>query len=120
MKEKLTLDERIALTAKRHGLRVTWQQLKYGFKRAAIECDSYEEMYAVEKIFKNQGGVSISSWHCSDGGFFEGRVYVMGAEDHAELERQRSEELARVEAWWQRYHVADAETRRLMACGAIQ
>lgn len=28
-------------------------------------------------------------------------------------------EKARLENWWMRYHKADAETRRLMACGAI-
>lgn len=119
MKREMSGDERIALTAKRHGLIVMWQQLKFGFKRAAFDCGSYEEMYAVEKIFGGMNGVSVHSWHCSDGGFFEGRVYAMDAADHAELERLSAEESARIEDWWQRYHVADEETRRLMACGAI-
>ena len=53
------------------------------------------------------------------GGVFEGVVYAMDAADKAELDRICNEERARVEDWWQRYHVADDETRRLMACGAI-
>lgn len=119
MKKGLAFDERIALMSKRHGLSVVWQQLKFGFKRAAFDCDSYEEMYAVENILERMDGVFVHRWHCADGGFFEGRVYAMDAADHAELERLSSEESTRIEDWWQRYHVADEETRRLMACGAI-
>ena len=58
-------------------------------------------------------------WYCAEGGVFEGSVYAMDAADHAELVRLMNEEAARLEDWWQRYHVADEETRRLMACGAI-
>lgn len=119
MKKGLAFDERIALMSKRHGLSVMWQQLKFGFKRAAFDCNSYEEMYAVENILERMDGVFVHRWHCADGGFFEGRVYAMDAADHAELERLFNEESARIENWWQRYHAADEETRRLMACGAI-
>lgn len=119
MEKKLTFDERIALRMQRFGLTARWQQLKYGFKRAVIDCGSYEEMYAVEKVLKGMDGVFIHRWHCSEGGYFEGHVYAMDAADNAELERLSAEASARIEDWWQRYHVADEETRRLMACGAI-
>jgi len=42
--------------------------------------------------------------------------------DTAEAERLNAAsaaEQARLDAWWMRYHNGDAETRRLMACGAI-
>ena len=119
MKKDLTFDERIALRAKRFGLTVKWQQLKFGFKRAVFDCGSYEEMYAIEKIVDGMPDTHCHRWHCSDGGYFEGRVYAMDAADNAELERLLAEESAHIEDWWQRYHVADDETRRLMACGAI-
>lgn len=119
MRKELNFDERIALLAKRNGLTVTWQQLKYGLKRAAFDCDSYEEMYAVENLLQRMGGAVLEHWYCGEG-IFEGRVYAMDAADYAELQKQQREDPARLENWWQRYHDADAETRRLMACGAIE
>lgn len=44
MGKKRTFDERIVMRAKKYGLKVLWQQLKFGFKRAVFDCDSYEEM----------------------------------------------------------------------------
>ena len=119
MKKELTFDERIALKTKRYGLTPRWQQLKYGFKRAVFDCDSFEEMYAVEKIVQSIEDAHCDRWYCAEGGVFEGSVYAMDAADHAELKRLMNEGSARLEDWWQRYHVADEETRRLMACGAI-
>lgn len=119
MGKKLTVDERIVMRAKKYGLKVLWQQLKFGFKRAAFDCDSYEEMYAIEGILEGIPNVHCHHWSCSAGGVVEGRVYAMDSADHAELERLMNEESARIEDWWQRYHAADEETRRLMACGAI-
>lgn len=119
MKKELTFDERIALKAKQYGLIPKWQQLKYGFKRAVFDCDSFDEMHAIEKIVQRMGDVHCDRWYCAAGGVFEGCVYAMDAADYAELSRLMDEESARLEDWWQRYHVADEETRRLMACGAI-
>lgn len=44
----------------------------------------------------------------------------MDAAAHDELMQKVREANRRVNEWWERYHVADAETRRLMACGAIE
>ena len=118
MKRKPTFDERVVLMAKKYGLNVKWQQLKYGFKRAAFTCGSYEEMYAIESLFTRMKDVVCEQWCCSLGEF-DGRVYVMDAADHEELENQCAAERMRVEDWWERYHDADEETRRLMACGVI-
>ena len=54
MKQKLTFNERMILIAKKYSLALKWQQLKYGFSRAVIDCGSYEEMYA-RKIVDEQG-----------------------------------------------------------------
>lgn len=119
MKQKLKFNERMILIAKKYSLALKWQQLKYGFSRAVIDCGSYEEMYAVEKLLTSKANAACDRWSCNLGGVFEGVVYAMDAADKAELDRICNEERARVEDWWQRYHVADDETRRLMACGAI-
>lgn len=107
------------LMARKHGYGIKWQNLRFGFARAVIDCNSYEEIYAVEYLFSKIKDVWIEHWACSIGEF-SGCVYVMDAADHEELERLQKEDQQRLEDWWTRYHFADKETRRLMACGAIQ
>ena len=51
---------------------------------------------------------------------FEAYLYVMPLEDYTQLKAKSKVEQDKLEDWWQRYHNADAETRRLMACGAIE
>lgn len=115
----MTFEERMALVAKKNGFELKWQPLRFGFKRARIRCGSFEEMSAIEYILSTMSGIAVDRWFCSDGGAFEGAVYVMVADEKAKLDKQLAEEWNRVEDWWQRYHTADEETRRLMACGTI-
>lgn len=117
--KSITFEERMALTAKKNGFELIWQPLKFGFQRAVFNCDSFGEMTGIERILGNMTGVAIDRWLCTDGGVFEGVVYAMDANEKEELDRKLTEEWNRLEDWWQRYHVADDETRRLMACGAI-
>ena len=44
----------------------------------------------------------------------------MDWKDREGFEREQEKERKRLEDWWMRYHLADAETRRLMACGEIE
>lgn len=119
MTKGMTFEERIALIAKRNGLCLKWQPLKFGFKRAVIECDSFEEFGAAKAIAGKIKDATIDSWLCAAGGVFEGYVYVMNSGNKEKLDEMLSAENRRIEDWWQRYHAADEETRRLMACGAI-
>lgn len=120
MKTELTFDERLALLAKKHNLQYGWQLLKYGFQRARIEVNSRSEMYAVGKMAENMGDAKVSYWYCTAGGVFDGVVYVMEESDYNELQQAMNAEQIRVNDWWIRYHEADENTRRLMACGKIQ
>lgn len=117
--KSIAFEERMALTAKKNGFELIWQPLKFGFRRAAFNCDSHGEMNGIERILRSMTDVAIDKWLCTAGGVFEGVVYAMDANEKAELDRKLTEERNRLEDWWQRYHVADEETRRLMACGAI-
>jgi hypothetical protein len=117
MNEKF--EARAMLVARKHGYPMEWQDLRFGFKRAVIECSSYEDIYAVEYLFRKMKDTWVEHWACSIG-TFSGCVYIMDAADHEELERLQKEDQQRLEDWWTRYHFADKETRRLMACGAIQ
>lgn len=114
----MRLEENMAITAKKYGLRLEWQRIKFGYRRAKITCDSGEELSAVKRILGCMKNVWVSSWVCHSGEF-EGYVYAMDQSDHDEFESKREAERQRLEDWWMRYHLADSETRRLMACGKI-
>lgn len=96
-----------------------WQPLKFGYKRAVVRCDSWDEFDYLRNALAKRKQIHIESWYCNGGGFFEGNVYIMAQEDYEGLNAAQKEEQQRLENWWQRYHNADAETRRLMACGKI-
>lgn len=110
---------KVALVCKRNNLNVSFRCLKYGYERAEISCASFHEMQAVEAYFFRFKGLHTSVWYASSDRAFEGRVYVIGQDDYKALTEKQAAEKARLENWWMRYHEADAETRRLMACGAI-
>lgn len=112
-------ESKLVLIAKKYGLHLTWQALRFGYKRAVITCENNEEYMAVRELMRRYKGFHVSFWAVFEGEF-EGEVYVMDKKDHDNLQGLIDKEMARVEDWWQRYHVADAETRRLMACGAIE
>lgn len=112
-------ESRIALVAKKHGLQMVWQDIKFGYRRARFSCESYEEMNAILDLLHKIEGVWTDSW-CRFEGEFEGYVYAMNRNDRKQFESEQMKEQARVEDWWMRYHVADKETRRLMACGEIK
>lgn len=114
----MRFEESMALTAKKYGLRLEWRRIKFGYRQAKIACDSNEELSAVMRILGNMKKVWVSSWACHSGEF-EGYVYAMDQSDHDEFESKREAERQRLEDWWMRYHLADTETRRLMACGKI-
>lgn len=96
-----------------------WQQLKFGYKRAKIPCYSREEYKELERALKRNKALRVDRWACFDGEF-ESYLYIMPMEDYCQLQAQNKAEQDKLEKWWQRYHIADEETRRLMACGAIE
>ena len=110
---------KVTLVCKRNNLSVSFRCLKYGYERAEIPCASYREMQAVEAYFRRFKGLHITHWYASSDRAFEGRVYIIGNDDYKALTEKQAVEKARLENWWIHYHNADAETRRLMACGAI-
>ena len=115
MNLELTLNK----MAKKHGFDFNWQDLKYDTRRAVIHCDSWNQLGYIKNALSRIGGVKIEDCTIYGGGVFDGYVYVMTAE---ESDRLRSELAAESKAhwdWWQRYHDADAETKRLMACGSV-
>lgn len=111
--------KQLELFAKQNNLTVEREALRFGHNRAKISCHSYKEMASVvSKLSRKRNMAIIKTWACSEGEF-EGYVYVMDLQAKAEYEARVKEEQARLEDWWQRYHSADIETRRLMACGTI-
>ena len=110
---------KLAKFAKQHSLSLEWQPLKFGYRRAKFQCGSHDEMAAVKSGLRRISGVSVTgSWTCLTGEF-EGYIYAMDQRAKTDYEAKVKEERSRLEHWWARYHVADQETKRLMACGLI-
>lgn len=105
--------------ANENNTKFQWQQLKFGYKRAKIPCYSWEEYKELERALKRNKTLRVDRWTCFNGEF-EAYLYIMPREDYIQLQAQNKTEQDKIEKWWQRYHVADEETRRLMACGAIE
>ena len=118
---QMTSENRLFLMCRRNGFNSPVEErLEFGYRRFRIDTRSYEETSAVRYLLSRSRDFSIVRvWKCSGGGFFEGCVYVMETKDYTEYTSKMDEKMAQIEDWWQRYHVADEETRRLMACGAI-
>jgi len=115
----MTFEQRIERFCRRENLSLEWQDCKHGLRRARIETNSFSETDAIRNAIKKMKDVHVDSWTCGAGSF-EGYVYVTDAAEQRRADNAQWIETERLESWWQRYHVADAETRRLMACGAIQ
>lgn len=110
---------KVTLACKRYNLDVNFCGLKYGYERAKIPCDSFHEMEAIEAKFSRLKGLCVEHWYVSSACAFTGYVYIIGEDDYNSLAAKEAAEKAYLNDWWTRYHYADAETRRLMACGAI-
>lgn len=115
MNIELTLNK----LAKKHGFEYQWQKTKYDTRRAVIECGSHEQMTYIHDVVSRVKGIEVTIWECFEGEF-EGHIYIMTSDDAQKLRTESSEEMNRVNSWWKRYHIANTETRKLMACGAIQ
>lgn len=113
---------RVEALAKRNGFSLRWRLRRDGFDgtwEAEFECGDYDEFCTVLQAVKKMKNVRVNIWTNSDGGVFEGYVHAMEHDDWIQFSKHCAEEKQRIEDWWLRYHNADAETRKLMACGAI-
>lgn len=100
------------------GVGYTWQALRFGYYRAVCDFDNESSFVSALEAAMRLKGVSIQST-CHYQGQFDGTIYIMDAQDAAELNKKLAEEQAQHDAWWQRYHDADEETKVLMRCGKI-
>ncbi len=116
--ENPKFEQRMALFARKHGLHLTWQDVKFGYRRARFICESREEMTAILNLL----------WHTRGSGPTTGVALRESSRGTSmpwigktgkDLSGNREKEWKRLEDWWLRYHLADAETRRLMACGRL-
>lgn len=97
-----------------------WEKCKYGYERAKFSFDNYTELEKVRNYLYKADSFSIDTWTNSDGGVFEGYLFVMDRKNFQELQSKLEEDKRINEDWWNRYHFADLETKALMACGAIK
>lgn len=110
--------KRIESFCRRRGYNIQWQDLKFGFQRAILTFDnSISYTKAQTEVCKiPETHFNFKSFY---EGKFEGRICLMYKPDFETLDFKLKAEAAANQDWWQRYHDADEETRRLMASGKI-
>ena len=54
--ENPKFEQRMALFARKHGLHLTWQDVKFGYRRARFICESREEMTAILNLLWHTRG----------------------------------------------------------------
>jgi len=96
--ENLKFEQRMALFARKHGLHLTWQDVKFGYRRARFICESREEMTAILNLLWHTQGIRTDYWCCFEGEF-EGYVYAMDRKDRENFEREQEKERNRLEDW---------------------
>ena len=117
----MTLYKKLERMCTKHGFHPPVEQkLYFGYTAYAIDTDSWEDfLLSQQLITKMPGATGTGRWYNGDGGVFEGRIRVMDTE----LIEQYNQEVRKynqyVEDWWNRYHQANKEERRLMECGKI-
>ena len=117
--KRSNFEARIANMSKIHGFAVQFQELKFGYRRAVIACKSRTEFWNMWNTIKRMKNVWLDMWIASSRNAYEGYIYVMDVDDYRRLKAKMDQECQEVNDWWLRYHGADPETQRLMACGAI-
>lgn len=97
------------------------QKLTFGYERVFMDfMDNREGFYEMckwldkHKSLWYQTGCPYSPLH-----EFNGHIFVMPVKERDEWMTLCKQDQERLDDWWRRYHAADEETRRLMACGAI-
>ena len=117
----MNLEARVTMICNRNNLPApVTEALEYGYSRVRVDARSWGEFEAVKaKLHKMKSVKVVRTWHNGDGGYFEGAVWVQDVSEYEAYTARMAARNAYLEDWWQRYHVADDATRRLMACGAI-
>ena len=82
--------------------------------------DGFLRYQAAIDRFRKMAGVSVAANKTCVFKVSGASFLVMDTKDYLELMEKQQKEKQQHDEWWERYHAADAETRRLMACGAIQ
>lgn len=108
--------ERFAL---KHGCKVQWQALRFGYVRAEITVQGREAYTEVLNSARRLRNVNVETNYHSSPALFEGFILLMDAQDRKALSEKLMAEQKENEAWWQRYHAADEKIRILMRCGTL-
>lgn len=115
----MNFEKRLKLFAEKNGLQIRFHEMKYGAVRAVIYCSTPDELGATFSTLNKVRGMSVEFKSIHDGEY-EGRVYVMERSEKERIDAECAAEMKRLKDWWQRYHEADEETRKLMASGKIK
>ena len=96
------------------------EPLEFGYSRMRIDATNWAEFDKALSCAKRLRKSSVvRQWQCNAGGYYEGSIWVMSADEALEYKGKMKAKMAAIDDWWNRYHEADEPTRKAMACGAI-
>lgn len=99
---------------KRNNIPFEVQQMQYCI-RFAINYINHYELEKLIRKFNQMRRVIVKL-----GNVYNHTMFVYDAGEYDSAQEKEREKQAYLDDWWMRYHLADAETKRLMACGAIE
>jgi len=88
----------------RHHLEYKWQPLRFDGRRAVIETQARNHHADVLGAARRLKGVRVDQWTCSDGGVWEGYIYLQDAAEAERINTILMAERERNEKWWMVYH----------------
>lgn len=97
-------EKKISAFCARHGLSYEWQALRFNGKRAVIASLDLKHHEKIMTLAKRLKGISVKNWWNSDGGVWEGYVYLQDASEAEQIHILTCAESTRKDNWWKAYH----------------
>lgn len=99
-----TAEKKICSFCARHSLSYEWQALRCNGRRAVLESTDRNQHAALLAAARRLKGIRIKDWTCSDGGVWEGYIFLQDAADGARIDAILAAEYERNKNWCQVYH----------------
>lgn len=98
----------------------TVQKLTFGYERVLLDFyDNRDGFWAMCRWLDKKKSLHFETSCPYYPKHFVGYIKVMPAKERDQWMNLCRQDADRLDDWWRRYHAADKETRRLMACGTI-
>lgn len=97
-------EKKVCAFCNRHKLNYWWRNLQWNGLQAVVQTMDSQHHSIVRDKTRRLKNVRITDWTRSDGGVWDGYVYLQDAADAERVEALTMAEAMRNENWWQVYH----------------